>query len=141
MSADQTTSSTEAAPSDLKFHSKWSFWSVTAGSRNAWELKEIFTVDSLASFWQYFNSMKMLSEFGNGAVEIALFRHGVQPDWEHEPCCRVGRWSARLDRVNNTEALDQAWINLLLGLVGETIKADAEDDEILGVAFSGKGPH
>lgn len=141
MSLETSASTSEQLPSELEFHSRWSFWSVTAGSRNAWELKEIFTIDSLASFWQFFNAMKMPSEFGNTAVEVALFRHGIQPDWEHEPCNHGGRWSARLDRVQNYDALDQAWINLLLGLVGETIRADASESEILGVALSGRGPH
>ena len=130
-------------PSDMKFSSQWSFWSATAGSRNAWELHEIFTVDNLAAFWQHFNAMKLPSEFGNGAVEIALFRHGVKPEWEVEPCANGGRWSARLDRVQSPDSLDQAWINLVLGLMGESIKptVEGQSEEILGVAFSGKGQH
>lgn len=127
-------------PAEVRFHGKWSFWSA-APSKNSWEMRELFQVETLAELWQHLNAMKLPSEFGNGAVELALFRHGVQPDWEHEPCSNGGRWSARLDRVQSPDSLDQAWLNLLLGAVGESILPTSGDEEVLGVAFSGKGPH
>jgi hypothetical protein len=135
-------SSVQVDPRDIKFKSQWSFWSAspTSSSKSSWEMKEVFQVDNLASLWKYFNSMKMPSEFGNGAIELALFRSGVEPDWEHEPCSNGGRWSARLDRVQSPDSLDQAWLNMVLGTVGESMVGDSEE-QILGVAFSGKGQH
>ena len=129
-------------PSEIRFASKWAFWSSSSsGGKNShpsWELHEHFSFDSLATFWQHFNAMKQPSEFGNGAIEMAVFRTGVQPDWELEPCSLGGRWSARLDRVSSPDSLDQAWLNLILAAVGESL---VEAREILGVAFSGKGQH
>jgi hypothetical protein len=140
MSVGESQSSVD--PSEIRFASKWSLWSSVAGGNKGWELQELFSVDSAASFWKHFNAMKLPSELGNGAVEMALFRSGVQPDWEMEPCSKGGRWSARLDRVSSPDSLDQTWLNLVLALVGESILEEENDDlEILGVAFSGKGPH
>jgi hypothetical protein len=133
-------SQSSSDPRDLKFRTKWAFWS-TASKNQSWEMKELFSIDNLASLWQYINAMKLPSEFGNGSVELALFRQGVEPDWEHEPCSNGGRWSARLDRVQSADSLDQSWLNLMLGAVGESLVEAAESQEILGVAFSGKGQH
>ena len=130
-------SSVQVDPRDVKFKSQWSFWSASPSTKSSsWEMREIFQVDNLAALWKYFNSMKMPSEFGNGTVELAMFRSGVQPDWEVEPCSNGGRWSARLDRVQSPDSLDQAWLNVVLGAV-----ADSVGEEIVGVAFSGKGQH
>ena len=136
-------SSASVDPSEVRFHSKWSFWSA-APTKNSWEMRELFQVETLAELWQHLNAMKLPSEFGNGAVELALFRHGVQPDWEVEPCSLGGRWSARLDRVQSPDSLDQAWMNLLLGAVGESILAcndagEAPQKGALLVARHGKG--
>lgn len=98
-------------------------------------MKEIFTFKNLAEFWSHFNAMKTPSECAN--VEVAIFRSGVQPDWEQVPCSLGGRWSARLDRVGSQEALDQAWLNLVLAVVGGCLGPES----ILGVAYSGKGSH
>lgn len=145
MSVGESQSSLTMDPSDVVFASKWSLWSSapsksSSAQANSWEMKEIFAVDSLASFWRHLNAMKVPSEIG-GAIEMALFRTGIQPDWEHEPCSKGGRWSARLDRVGSPDSLDQAWLNLMLGAVGESICGESTNEEILGVAFSGKGQH
>jgi hypothetical protein len=139
--AQQSSQSSVVDPADIKFKSKWAFWSVAPSSKSSsWEMRELFEIDDLATLWRYFNALKMPSEFGNGSVELAVFRAGVKPDWELEPCSNGGRWSARLDRVQSPDSLDQTWLNMVLGAVGESILGD-ESGELLGVAFSGKGHH
>lgn len=135
-------SSAQMDPRDIKFRSKWSLWSAAPSAKNSsWEMRELFEIDNLATLWQHLNAMKLPSEFGNGSVELAIFRSGVQPDWELEPCSNGGRWSARLDRVQSPDSFDQAWLNLILGAVGESLIPQFDSDEVLGVAFSGKGQH
>ena len=118
-------------PSKVEFATSWTVWSTPRG---AWEMKEIFSFSTAAEFWQFFNAMKTPSECAN--VELAVFRSGVEPDWEKAPCCLGGRWSARLDRVASSESLDQAWLNLVLASIGESF-----GENVLGVAYSGKGQH
>ncbi len=142
MSETETISSSSIDPVDIQFKSKWGFWSVAPSSKNAsWEMKELFEIENLATLWKYLNAIKMPSEFGNGSVELALFRAGVKPDWECEPCSLGGRWSARLDRVQSSDSLDQAWLNMVLGTVGESLVDEENASEVLGIAFSGKGQH
>jgi hypothetical protein len=129
-------------PSDIELSTGWSFWCATPGKgQNApqsWEMKKIFTFNRLNEFWRFFNSMKSPSEFGNSIIEIAVFREGIEPEWDHEPCSNGGRWCARLDRVSSSDSLDQTWYNLVLGAIGESIVM-ADRSQLLGVAFSSKG--
>ena len=120
-------------PTSLVFPSSWSVWTASTARGADWEMKEIFSFSNVAEFWSHFNAMKTPSECAN--VEVAIFRSKVTPDWEQEPCSLGGRWSARLDRVGSNEALDQAWLNLVLAIVGGTLGS------VLGVAYSGKGQH
>ena len=128
-----TMESSSAPPAELRFQTSWTVWGLTKGGD--WQMNPIFAFTNLAEFWQHFNAMKTPSECGS--IELAIFRTGVEPDWEKEPCSQGGRWSARLDRVSSNDSLDQAWINLLLGMVGGSLAGG----KILGAAYSGKGQH
>ena len=133
------------SPVDVVFKTRWSFWCAASPGRNSttsWEMKKLFSFSNLAEFWSHFNAMKMPSEFGHATVEVSIFREGVEPEWDHEPCSNGGRWGARMERVSSPDSLDQAWMNLVLGALGESIMGEASSDlgdHILGVAFSSKG--
>ena len=101
-------------------------------------MRKLFSFNRLDEFWSYFNAMKSPSEFGNCAIEIAVFRENIEPEWDHEPCSYGGRWCARLDRVTSADSLDTTWYNLVLGAIGESISM-AERANLLGVALSSKG--
>jgi hypothetical protein len=140
-----TSQPTTTSPAEVMLNTAWSVWCATPG-RNAtaagWEMKKIVTFRTLDEFWRIFNVMKMPSELGNSVVELAVFREGVEPEWGSEPCSNGGRWNARMDRVSSPDSLDQSWLNLVLGAVGETLVVDESlRSHVLGVALSSKGQH
>jgi hypothetical protein len=129
-------------PTEVVFKSRWTFWCAASPGRNSansWEMKKLFSFSTLAEFWKHFNAMKCPSEFGHATVEVAVFREGVEPEWDHEPCSNGGRWGARMERVSSADSLDQAWINLVLGAIGESIVGEQQSQHVMGVAYSSKG--
>ena len=139
--ADQ---SSTTVPTEVVFKSRWSFWCAASPGRNSatstsWEMKKLFSFSNLSEFWKHFNAMKAPSEFGHATVDVAVFREGVEPEWDHEPCSNGGRWGARMERVSSADSLDQAWMNLVLGAIGESILDPTLSHHVMGVAYSSKG--
>lgn len=130
-------------PKDVVFNSGWTLWCATPGRNSAsWDMKKFVTFHALDEFWRVMNVMKMPSELGNSTVEIAVFREGIEPEWDKAPCSNGGRWSARMERVTSPDSLDQSWLNLILAALGETVTAEESlKKHVLGVALSSKGSH
>lgn len=130
-------------PKEVEFETTWTLWCATPGRNNAsWDMKKFVSFRTLDEFWRVFNVMKMPSELGNSTVEIAVFREGIEPEWDKAPCSNGGRWSARMERVTSPDSLDQSWINLILSVVGEVlVPEDKMKAHVLGVALSSKGAH
>jgi translation initiation factor 4E len=78
--------------------------------------------------WSTFHSMAMVSSLASGA-SYRVFPTGVQPDWEDARNAAGGRF------VLTTDDLDEAWMLLLLGVLGEST---FEDGLVTGVVASAK---
>lgn len=132
----------QSLPTEIVFKTSWAFWCAASPGRSSstsWEMKKLFTFSNLQEFWKHFNAMKMPSEFGHATVDVAVFREGVEPEWDSEPCSNGGRWGARMERVGSPDSLDAVWMNLVLGTIGESIVGIDATQHVVGVAYSSKG--
>jgi Eukaryotic initiation factor 4E len=115
-------------------------WSLHYGAPNrsqSWELKKVFELDNVGDLLTLLNSIKQPSNL-TGSAELSFFRQGVIPDWEDEPCKSGGRWTVKLDKLNDA-SLDLIWFQLISSVLGRCFnEEDGVDDIILGVAYSGK---
>eukprot|EP00928_Gymnodinium_smaydae_P089956 TRINITY_DN73825_c0_g1_i1.p1 TRINITY_DN73825_c0_g1~~TRINITY_DN73825_c0_g1_i1.p1 ORF type:complete len:221 (+),score=63.40 TRINITY_DN73825_c0_g1_i1:260-922(+) len=70
-------------------------------------------------FWRVQNNIKRPSQFG--VADFSFFKKDIAPAWEDEACRRGGRWVAKLDK-GKAEVLDEAWLTLMLTLMGENFQ-------------------
>ena len=101
-----------------KFKYNWNLW-VHKLFDNDWSIesyKKLYTIDSVASFWQLYNNQIYLS---NGM--FFLMKNDILPIYEDENNINGGYWSLK---VSNDDIL-KIWLYLSLDLVGG--KLDKED--------------
>ena len=87
------------------------------------------TMRTAEEFWQLQQLLCPPSSLPPG-VDLALFRAGVAPDWEDPVNIAGGRWMARREH----RQADDAWLNLLLFLIGD--HAGMEGELVTGVVVS-----
>jgi hypothetical protein len=102
---------------------EWSFWLVlvtpTSGGAQ-YSIEEIISVATVESFWEYFQALPRPHELKNPnrkRISIALFRHDIQPAWEHVANEHGGAYSIMLPR----DVVDGVWEDLLLSAIGGTL--------------------
>merc|ERR1719277_1607864 len=77
-----------------------------------------------------------VSEGVYNAVEaLMIFRDGVRPEWEDEANASGGHFQFQLKPVLGGGQIDEYWNNLVLGMIGATIKPA---DMITGVRLVDK---
>ncbi|KFK22753.1 hypothetical protein AALP_AAs59333U000200 [Arabis alpina] len=127
----------EAEKQPHKLEKKWSFWfdnqSKAKAQGAAWgaSLHKAFTFDTVEDFWGLHDTIFKPSKLTANA-EIHLFKAGVEPKWEDPECANGGKWTWVVTN-NRKAALDNAWLETLMALIGEQFD---EADEICGVVAS-----
>ena len=95
--------------------------------------------ETVEEFWGYWNAIPKPSQiffdghsrkrFADRTVSsFSIFKKGVKPEWEDDANKRGGEWFCR--KRMDPAVLDEHWLHLVLGVVGETIDSG---DEITGV--------
>ncbi len=66
-------------------------------------------------------------------TDFHLFKEGVEPKWEDPKCAKGGKWTFMVPKGNSRGGLDDYWLHLLLGMIGEQF---AEPSEVCGAVVS-----
>ncbi|KAG5396897.1 hypothetical protein IGI04_018711 [Brassica rapa subsp. trilocularis] len=127
-------STTEKQPHKLE--RKWCFWFDNQSKPKqgaAWgaSLRKASTFDTVEDFWGLHETIFIPSKLTPNA-DIHLFKAGVEPKWEDPECAHGGKWTFVVTN-NRKQALDKAWLETLMALIGEQFD---EADEICGVVAS-----
>lgn len=132
-----------------KLQNRWTFWFLNpkAASEKDWYekvkqfpwhelLENVYTFDSVEDFWALFNSIIPPSRLKQNG-EFYLFKESVLPSKESNP--GLGIWQCNLPRDWDKKKLEDNWLALVLGMVGETLE---DADDILGaiVTIRRSGP-
>ncbi|CAH8358782.1 unnamed protein product [Eruca vesicaria subsp. sativa] len=131
-----------------KLERKWSFWFDNQSKPKqgaAWgaSLRKSCTFDTVEDFWGcvFFSSLVSSHSLHESIfipskltpnADIHLFKAGVEPKWEDPECANGGKWTYVVTN-NRKQALDKAWLETLMALIGEQFE---EADEICGVVAS-----
>jgi hypothetical protein len=140
--ASETAAPEEAsAVAARPLNSPWSIWEHRENTGGGWDANmfKLCDFESVGEFWGYWNSIPKPSEIffdGNSnkrfvdrkVSSFSIFKKGIKPEWEDEGNKRGGEWFCR--KRMDPAALDELWLHLVLGMIGETIDAG---DEITGV--------
>merc|ERR1711962_1512258 len=81
------------------------------------------TVATVEDFWQLHQLIKPPSCLAL-ANDYAMFRQGVNPDWDDPANCAGGRWVVRRERGQD---LDSAWLALLYLVLGDHLGEQAQE--------------
>eukprot|EP00667_Euglena_gracilis_P001015 EG_transcript_1015 len=123
-------------PPTLHFAHQWTFWfdvTVDTKEKNAEDsLRELGTFSTIQEFWRYWNNM-CVSHLTDGC-NLRLFRHDIQPTWEHPKNRNGGRWSARSLGKGRRFKL---WTEVVLSLLGEQLQ-DNSEHQVCGICLSSK---
>ncbi|PRP88929.1 hypothetical protein PROFUN_00397 [Planoprotostelium fungivorum] len=114
---------------------RWTLWYDNPGKKitsQQWQdsLKKIVTFDTVEDFWGIFNNIRPASKLTLGS-NYHLFKEGVEPKWEHPDNFKGGKWIVTIK--GRGSMLDQQWLWLLLGVIGESFE---EENEICGCVVS-----
>jgi len=98
----------------------WVFWWFRNDKTRTWEQNQerIATVDTIEDFWQIYNYIEPASQLGSGC-DYAVFKKGIQPDWEDFQNMSGGRWIINSDKTNRGDILDSRWLEIIFILIGE----------------------
>lgn len=134
---------------------EWVLWEHAGGANkdpNKWKenMKPLCEVKTIENFWQYFNhiprpsevffdgdSRKKLGPEGKTVEEYSLFKKGIEPEWGDPRNVTGGEWYCR--QYLEPEILDLYWLNLVMGVVGETIESEENSVHINGARVVDKG--
>lgn len=100
------------------------------------KLKSISKVSSVEGFWTVFKYIPTPSEIADNS-SLYFFHEGITPAWESIEGGGVWTYSSR----TNDETLkqyDDAWQNIVLGLIGEQLPSDELADHICGIELTVK---
>mmetsp|Transcript_6417 Transcript_6417/g.15507 ORF Transcript_6417/g.15507 Transcript_6417/m.15507 type:complete len:311 (-) Transcript_6417:321-1253(-) len=113
----------------------WCFWfdKRVRGARTNYEsnLKRIGGFCTVEGMWSYLNHMVKPTQVELGA-NYHLFKENIKPMWEDKANANGGKWVVQI-RDRGRQHLDTYWMNLVLGLAGETVD---DGDEICGAVMS-----
>eukprot|EP00092_Neocalanus_flemingeri_P024379 GFUD01026435.1.p1 GENE.GFUD01026435.1~~GFUD01026435.1.p1 ORF type:complete len:343 (-),score=95.54 GFUD01026435.1:79-1107(-) len=98
----------------------WVFWWFRNDKNRTWEQNQerIATVETIEDFWQIYNYIEPASQLGSGC-DYAVFKRGIQPDWEDFQNMAGGRWIINSEKSNRGDVLDNYWLETILILIGE----------------------
>lgn len=123
--------------------SPWSLWEHQRNSYNNYDKNTccIGTFSSVQDFWRYYNNYPQPTKiFYTGTTKpklknpdreiasLSLFRHGIEPKWEHDDNNKGGEFALR--NFNNIEDIDKMWELLSVYCIGELFQ---DSDQITGI--------
>ncbi|CAD7970146.1 unnamed protein product [Amoebophrya sp. A25] len=109
-------------------------------NKTGWDkdgIHEVAKIDSISSFWKYWNFLPQPSELllgkrlisqrdGTSAVNcVMLFRQNIKPAWEDPFNAEGGEFRVSMKKASFQEVAglaDELWNNLVLGVLGGTIQ-------------------
>ncbi|KAL0662294.1 hypothetical protein Bca4012_099131 [Brassica carinata] len=138
-----------------KLERKWCFWFDNQSKQEqgaAWgaSLRKACTFDTVEDFWGcvflllllHFLIFRLCIDLLHETIfipskltpnaEIHMFKAGVEPKWEDPECANGGKWTYVVAN-SRKQALDKAWLETLMALIGEQFD---EADEICGLVAS-----
>ena len=136
---------------------EWVLWEHKAagqGSKNPnqWKenMSELCHFKTVEDFWRNFNHIpkpsqvffdgdcrKKVGPEGKTIEEYSLFKQGIEPEWGDEHNVKGGEWFCR--QSFEGDILDTYWLNLVMGIVGETIEDGVADANGSGSGSTGLG--
>ncbi|XP_043686261.1 eukaryotic translation initiation factor 4E type 3-like isoform X1 [Vespula pensylvanica] len=121
----------------LPLQSSWTFWldkaiSGTTAEEYKANLKKIYTVNTVQSFWAVFNNIPNAAEI-QVRYSYHLMRDGRYPIWEEPINQKGGTWRLKCHKIDTAKI----WQEVVLAAIGEQFaECVAEGDEVCGVTVS-----
>ncbi|KAI4276094.1 MAG: hypothetical protein L6R38_005756 [Xanthoria sp. 2 TBL-2021] len=117
---------------------EWTLWFTKppSGKDHNWNdlLKEVVTFDSVEEFWGIYNNITPVSELALKS-DYHLFKKGVRPEWEDPQNKHGGKWAYQF-KDKKAAPIDELWLHLMLGAIGETLESGEDDGELMGVVVN-----
>jgi translation initiation factor 4E len=121
----------------------WEHKAAGLGSKNSnqWKenMSELCQFSTVKDFWSNFNHIptpsqvffdgecrKMVGPDSKTVEEYSLFKKGIEPEWGDPQNVVGGEWFSR--QSFDPDVLDSCWLNLVLGVIGETIEDGSDED-------------
>ncbi|KAF2229759.1 eukaryotic translation initiation factor 4E [Viridothelium virens] len=115
----------------------WTLWFTKppSGKGDNWNelLKEVISFDSVEDFWGIYNNITSTSQLALKS-DYHLFKTGVRPEWEDPQNKHGGKWAYQFKEKKAVD-IDHAWLDVMLGAIGETLE-DEDDGEVMGVVVN-----
>ncbi|XP_014603116.1 PREDICTED: eukaryotic translation initiation factor 4E type 3-like [Polistes canadensis] len=121
----------------LPLQSSWTFWldkaiSGTTAEEYKANLKKIYTVNTVQSFWAVFNNIPNAAEI-QVKYSYHLMRDDRYPIWEEPINQKGGTWRLKCHKFDTAKI----WQEIVLAAIGEQFsECMAEGDEVCGVTVS-----
>ncbi|KAI9695213.1 MAG: eukaryotic translation initiation factor 4E [Bogoriella megaspora] len=116
---------------------QWTLWFTKppSGKGDNWNelLKEVISFDSVEDFWGIYNNITPTSQLALKS-DYHLFKTGVRPEWEDPQNKHGGKWAYQFKEKKQVD-IDHAWLDVMLGAIGETLE-DEDDGEVMGVVVN-----
>lgn len=122
----------------------WTLWfdlpakdKSTAFSREKkWSYTAALSFSTVEDFWRFYNNLLEPERLKTGSI-YCLFKHGILPGWEDPANSQGGRWMVELPRIGlECENLNNAFLMVILSMIGENFEPRNCSDDIVGVTTS-----
>jgi len=102
-----------------KLQSSWTLWYSPRNNKSNWceNQHQVCSMSSVEDFWHCYNQIKLASKLPTGST-YAVFRKGINPDWEDEANAQGGRWMIYFDKMDRHSQMDSRWMEVLLLALG-----------------------
>eukprot|EP00941_MAST-03F_sp_MAST-3F-sp1_P005060 g5060.t1 len=94
-------------------------------------IKHIYSFGTVEDMWSIVNNIRPPTTLNTGDTYY-IFKEGIVPSWENDVNKEGGKWTVVIGPGTRIH-LDQMWLLVILGLVGETLD---DGDEICGAVLS-----
>lgn len=107
-------------------------WTLLFG--HTWnDVHPVATIATVSDFWGCFNNVGTPARSPT-KCDFYLFHSGIQPTWEFPDNKDGGKWNVNLG-VLRSDKVDDAWLAIILGLVGEQYMGGHSSDFINGISL------
>lgn len=120
---------------DKYLSSPWTVW-VHKNECTDWSelsYKNIYTIDSIGTFWRFFNNFHLLDKLSNN---FFIMKNQIKPIWEDNENRTGGIYSVKLDTgyiQNDSKISCESMISLCLLIMNETMIS--KNNEINGISY------
>lgn len=129
MIASERCSNMQKLARELPFEKTWSL-----DFGHSWDdIHHVATITTVSDFWGCFNNVGM-PVHSPSKCDFYLFHSGIKPTWELPDNKDGGKWNVNLGTVRST-SVDNTWMSIILGLVGEQYMGGHSSDYINGISL------